>query len=146
MSKTYEALKRASEERAQKKRSSRKPKSVTASATGTARKKISRKAASPAKKAPASKLGRLPRDLTLQSLLQGILCELGDPEPLKISTGGRVSGAQNPERARLLLERYALLHCVREGKKTWVWFWGNSKQAYEFAEEHRLPLDLDALV
>ena len=87
---------------------------------------------------------RLP-DPALQKLLQTELSRSTDPGPLKVGPLGRVSGELNLERASALLSRYALLHCVKEDRDLTLWFWGNSKEARDYATKRGLPLDKDAL-
>jgi len=85
-------------------------------------------------------------DPALQKLLVAELVRSGDARPAKVGPFGRVAGGLDPERAAALLKRYTLLHCVGEGKDVTLWFWGNGKEAREYAASRGgLPLDEDAL-
>ncbi len=85
-------------------------------------------------------------DPALQKLLQSALVRSSDPRPVKVGPSGRVMGSLDPQRSLALLQRYALLHCVKEAKDLTLWFWGNGKEARNFADERGLALDKDALV
>ncbi|MBC8366152.1 hypothetical protein H8E52_01955 [bacterium] len=85
-------------------------------------------------------------DPALQKLLQSALVRTSDPRPVKVGPFGRVLGSLDPQRSLALLQRYSLLHCVKEAKDVTLWFWGNGKEARDFADERGLPLDKDALV
>ncbi|MBN2170770.1 MAG: hypothetical protein JW819_05585 [Candidatus Krumholzibacteriota bacterium] len=85
-------------------------------------------------------------DAILVTLLSENLAPADPRRPLRVTPDGRVLGDPDRERARALLARYALLHCLRERSGgAWTWFWAGGPEARERASREGLLLDEDGL-
>ena len=80
-------------------------------------------------------------------VLQGILEEdlRGAGGALRVEADGWVWGSLDPEKARALLAKYALLHCLRRDESSSFWFWAHLAAARERSHRSGLPLDLEDL-
>jgi hypothetical protein len=91
--------------------------------------------------APALRLGGK-QDPLLAQILEEELGPTHGSSGLRIEDDGWVRGRLDPRRISALLERFALLHVLKQDARNWYWFWAVDQEAQEIAERSGLPMDL----
>jgi len=80
-------------------------------------------------------------DPVLQDLLKETF--VGGMGLVRVEKDGWVRGRLDIATARHLLDRYALLHCLRQDEANSLWFWSSTRAAQDRARRSGLALDLE---
>ncbi len=145
MSKTFKALQRAAKERASQARQEKEPRTPdppqSTPSAGKARVIALQKALAknspfpppppePDLVAPGRPSGEM--DTGLRCILEEALIPMGPN--LSIGDDGWLDGDLDIETCRDLLEKYGVLHCLREDPRTSYWFWASRQESWELAD------------